>query len=97
MVVNYSSVEMTGNYSQNIQQNIIELTLGTRGKHFTRRYFEIFCQFFPELWQYLFSGTNKEIIKLLSAEYSQRVVMVKDKPYSCMCEKWSNTDSYQKI
>ena len=29
MVVNCSSVKMTGNYSPNIQQNIIELTLGT--------------------------------------------------------------------
>ena len=32
MVVSYSSVEMTGNYSLNIQQNIFELTLGTRVK-----------------------------------------------------------------
>ena len=32
VVVNYSFVEMTGNYSPKIQQNIIELTLGTRGK-----------------------------------------------------------------
>ena len=48
MVVNYSSVEMTGNYSPNIQQNI-ELTLGTRVKNFSRSRFEIFFLFFPEL------------------------------------------------
>ena len=31
MDVNYSSVKMTGNYSPNTKQNIIELMLGTRG------------------------------------------------------------------
>ena len=33
MIVKYSSVEMTGNYSPNIHQNIVELKLGTRGKN----------------------------------------------------------------
>ena len=46
MVVNYSSVEMTGNYSPNIQQYVIELTLGTGGKNFSRQHFEIFSYFF---------------------------------------------------
>ena len=33
MIVKYSSVEMTGSYSPNIHQNIVELKLGTRGKN----------------------------------------------------------------
>ena len=49
MVVNCSSVEMTGDYSPNSQQNIIELMLGTRGKNFSRRHFEVVFLFFPEL------------------------------------------------
>ena len=46
MVVNYSSVEITGNYNLNIKENIIKLTLGTRGKNFSRRHFEIYFSFF---------------------------------------------------
>ena len=67
----------------NIQQNIIELTLGTRGKK-KRRY----SYFFLSFWQSLFSGKIKGIIiNSSSAEFSQRVVMVKGKPYLCMREK----------
>ena len=70
MVVNYSSVEMTGNYITNIQKNITHLTFGTRVKNFSRRYFEIFFLFVLS-----FSGKeNTEIIiKLSSAEFSQRL------------------------
>ena len=39
MAMNYSSVEMTSNYSQNSQQNIVELMLDNRGNDFSRRYF----------------------------------------------------------
>ena len=45
MVVSYSSVEMTGNCSQNIQENSTDLKVGTRGKNFSKRQFEIFCLF----------------------------------------------------
>ena len=59
MAANYLPVEMTGNYRPNIQQTII----GTRGKNFSRRHFEIhvFFLFFPELWQCLFSGKIKKL------------------------------------
>ena len=89
MIVNYSSVEMTGSYSPNMQQNI-ESMLGIRIKKIAVDDFSnIFPYFFLSFWQCLFFWQNKEmIISLLSAEYSQREVMVKDKPYLCMCEKW---------
>ena len=94
----FSFVEITGSYSSN--KNIIELTLGTRGENFSW-HFKYFSTVFPELWKCIFSGKNKEnAINLLSAEYSQRVVvvMVKDKPYICMCVKnGSNPECYQKI
>ena len=48
MLVNYSSVEMTGNYSPNIQQNTVELTLSTRGKKSTDDILIMFL-FFPGL------------------------------------------------
>ena len=57
MIVNYSSVEMTGNYSPNTQQNIIELTLCTRGKINQKKkkktadyIWNYFSYFFPEFW-----------------------------------------------
>ena len=55
----YQFVEMTGHWSLNIEQNIIELTLSTRGKKFSRRHIEIICFFFPVLWQCIFSGKDK--------------------------------------
>ena len=46
----------------------------------------------------IFWKQNKEIIiNVSSAEYFQRVVMVKDKPYLCMSENGFNHESYQKI
>ena len=70
MVVNYSSVEMTGNYITNIQQNITHLTFGTHVKNFSRRSFEIFFLFVLSFSE---KKNTEIIIKLPSAEYSQRL------------------------